>query len=266
MQAPPPPLAAIAQPPAAPTTAPAEVLRRYSDTHASQGVAVDATSLYAVSNSHIAKFDKASGAKGAEWTGDPMQFPHINACAVIDKALLCASSNYPKTPMQSAILSFDPVAMTLTHIQPLPDAPGSVTWVDRHAGRWWAGFANYDGRGGEPGRDHTATALVVYDDAWRPVGRWRFPPALLDRFAPHSTSGGGWGADGLLYVTGHDKPELYALRLPRAGDTLELVATVPVAVEGQAVAWDHGAARQLYGVSRKTGEVIAMRIPPVAKP
>ena len=260
LQAPPP---AVEAPISTPAPEPAEVLRRYAETHASQGVAVDAKSFYAVSNSHIARFDKASGAQGAAWTGDPAQFPHINACTVIEKALVCASSNYPKTPMTSAVLTFDPVAMTLKNVRPITNAPGSITWVDLRAGRWWVGFANYDGKGGEPGRDHTASALVAYDKAWRPVGRWRFPPAVLDRFAPHSTSGGGWGSDGLLYVTGHDKTELYALRLPKSGDVLELVATIPVATEGQAIAWDHGANRTLYGVTRKTGEVIAMRIPPV---
>ena len=249
----------------APVTAPAVVLRHYVEAHASQGAAVDAQFVYAVSNSKVVKLDKATGARVGEWSGDPARFPHINSCEAIGGELVCASSNYPKTPMRSSVVTLDPVTMTLKRERPLPDGPGSVTWVDRRDGLWWVGFANYDGKGGEPGRDHTATALVAYDAAWRVKRRWRFPAALLQRFAPHSTSGGGWGADGLLYVTGHDRPELYALRPSRSGDDLKWVATIPLSIEGQAVTWSHRG-RELYGVSRKSGDVVVMRVPPVAPP
>ncbi|CAN5190458.1 hypothetical protein BH09PSE2_BH09PSE2_05260 [soil metagenome] len=249
-----------------PITAPAEVIRRYPDAHATHGAAVDARFVYAVSNSKVTKLDKATGAKVGEWLGDPSRFPHINSCAVIAGDLVCASSNCPATPMRSAVVTLDPVAMTLKAERVLPGAPGSVTWIDRRGSVWWVGFANYDGKGGEPGRDHTASAVVSYDAKWRMKATWRFPEVVLERFAPHSSSGGGWGPDGRLYITGHDLPELYALRLPRKGDRLEFVATVPVAVEGQAVAWDRTAACDLYGVSRKTGEIVAMRVPPVSPP
>lgn len=237
---------------------PPAVLRRY-DAHASQGVAVDARHIYAVSNSRVVKLDKRTGREVGRWTGDPVRFPHINSCAVIARELVCASSNYPATPMASTVEVIDPATMRLKRSIPLPDAAGSITWVDRRAGRWWVGFANYDGRGGEAGHDHTATALVAYDDAWRPRASWRYPPTVLARFAPHSTSGGGWGPDGRLHVTGHDRPELYALRVPEGGGVLEHVGTSALAVEGQAVAWDWTAPGVLYGVSRRTGEVVAMR-------
>ncbi|CAN5238887.1 hypothetical protein BH11PSE2_BH11PSE2_03130 [soil metagenome] len=237
-------------------------IRRYADTHASQGVAVDARFIYAVSNSSIVKFDKASGRQVAAWKGDPERYPHINSCAVIGPELICASSNYPTTPMTSTVEVFDPRGMTHLRSITLADAPGSLTWVDRKDGRWWAAFANYDGKGGVAGRDHRATALVAYDASWRPKARWRFPEAVLDRFSPRSTSGGGWGDDGLLYVTGHDRAELYALRVPSDGGELELVDTLAIAAEGQAIAWDKSASRVLFGISRASGEVLAMRIPP----
>jgi hypothetical protein len=182
---------------------------------------------------------------------------------VLGRELVCAGSNYPQTPMQSRVEVFDPVRMRHVRTIPLADAPGSVTWVDRRGGRWWAAFANYDGRGGEPGRDHTATALLAFDDRWRAVARWRFPPSVLARFAPRSTSGGGWGRDGLLYVTGHDRPELYALQVPPGGGVLKHLATIPVGVEGQSVVWDPTSKRRLYGIRRRTGEVVAMEIPPL---
>lgn len=78
-----------------------------------------------------------------------------------------------------------------------------------------------------------------------------------------STSGGAWGDDGLLYVTGHDRPELYALRPPKAGSVLELVATIPIPFEGQAIDWDPKQKRLLWGISRKDRKAIAVTIPGV---
>jgi len=241
------------------TTAPSEEVRRYPAPEARQGVAVDARHFYAVDDSRIAKYDKASGRKVAEWAGDPGKFPHLNSCEIVAAELVCASSNYPQLPMSSSVEIFDPARMIHLRSIPLGPQPGSLTWVDRRDGAWWAVFANYDGRGGEPGRDHRHTLLVRFDDGWRRTQAWSFPPTVLDRFAPRSSSGGGWGDDGLLYVTGHDAAELYVLRL--AGAVLEHVATVPIQAEGQAVAWDVSQPRVLFGVSRARREVVAMRIP-----
>jgi hypothetical protein len=237
-----------------------EVVRRYHGVNASQGVAVDERSFYGVSNSAIDRFDKRTGARIAQWKGDPARYPHLNACVVITRELVCAGSNYPSLPMRSRVEVFDPDTLTPKRTITLDKAPGSITWIDRHDGHWWAGFANYDGRGGQPGRDHSFTALVEYDDAWRPVAQWSFPKSVLDRMAPYSTSGGGFGDDGLIYATGHDLPEIYGLRAPKGGGQLELVATLPMAVNGQAVAWDHGQDRVLYGISRATGDVVVMRV------
>lgn len=250
--------AAIALQPAAPS---AVELRRYSAPEANQGVAVDAHHVYAVDDSSIGKYDKATGRKLDAWIGDPAQYPHINSCEVTGEELVCASSNYPKIPMTSAVEIFDPRRMVHLRSVALGLQPGSLTWVDRWDGAWWAMFANYDGRGGAPGRDHTATTLVKFDDAWRRLGAWTLPPSVLERMAPKSSSGGGWGEDGLLYVTGHDRPELYVLKLPAEGSVLELVGVIAIPVDGQAIAWDRSQKRVLFGVERKTGEVVSMRVP-----
>src|SRR5206468_3105077 len=142
--------------------------------------------------SRIGKYDKATGRKVGEWIGDPERFPHLNSCEIIGEDLVCASSNYPQTPMSSSVEIFDPRRMVHLRSVALGPQPGSLTWVDRRDGAWRATFANYDGRGGEPGRDHRATVLVKFDDAWRRLGAWSFPPSVLDRFAPKSSSGGGW--------------------------------------------------------------------------
>ena len=92
---------------------------------------------------------------------------------------------------------------------------------------------------------------------------WLLPQAVLDRMKPRSMSGGAGGDDGLLYATGHDHTELYALRVPATGERLELVATLPIPFEGQAIAWDPKDKRLLWGISRKDRKAIAVRIPAV---
>ncbi|HEY8573370.1 hypothetical protein [Phenylobacterium sp.] len=242
----------------------AELVRRIPAPEARQGVAVDARYVYAVDNSVIGKYDKATGAKVAEWKGDPTRFPHLNSCAVIGRELVCASSNYPAVPMASSVEIFDPIRMVHLRSVSLGPQVGSLTWVDRKDGAWWATFANYGDRGGEPGRDTRWTTLVKFDDQWRRMEAWLFPPSVIARMTPRSSSGGAWGEDGLIYATGHDEPEVYVLRLPQGGATLEHVATIHAANEGQAIAFDRSQRRMLYGISRSKREVVVMRLPPVS--
>jgi outer membrane protein assembly factor BamB len=239
------------------------VLHTWAAPEATQGVAVDGAHVYAIGNSTIAKYDRRTGRKLAQWTGDPERFPHLNSCEVAGGELLCAASNYPHTPMESRIEVFDAERMQHLRTIDLGRQGGSLTWVTRKDGAWWAGFANYDGRGGEPGRDHRATKLVKFGPGWRAQATWSFPAAVLDRMKPYSASGGTWGRDGLLYVTGHDRPEIYVLQAPPGGGELRLVATLPAPMGGQAIAFDPGAPRVLFGVRRATREVVEMRLPPV---
>ncbi|PZQ61405.1 MAG: hypothetical protein DI570_12710 [Phenylobacterium zucineum] len=240
-----------------------EVIRRWKAPEASQGVAVDAKHFYAVSNFRIAKYDKATGAKVGEWVGEKARFPHLNSCEIIGHDLVCVNSNFPETPMTSSVEFFDPVKMVHLRTVSLGQQIGSLTWLDRKDGAWWAAFANYDNKGGEPGRGHEYTQLVKFDDQWRRMEGWSFPKSVTDRFAPMSSSGGGWGADGRLYVTGHDHPELYVLELPKGGSKLDHVATIEAAIEGQAIVFDKSQPGVLYGISRPNREVVVMRLPPV---
>ena len=253
--------AAPAGPPMGPA---AEAVRRYPAQEATQGVAVDGAHLYAVANSVIAKYDKRTGQKVGEWRGDPARYPHINSCTVIARELVCASSNYPKTPHVSSVEVFDPQTMRHKRTVALGLGTGSVTWVERKDGAWWVAFANYDGNGGEAPRDHRHTVLVRFDDQWRRTEAWAFPASVLARFTPMSSSGGGWGPDGRLYITGHDHPELYVLALPtEGGATLEHLATIPAPIEGQAIDWDDTDKGMLYGINRARREIVAMRMPPI---
>ncbi len=247
-----------------PATGPAPagiVVARFPATEARQGVAVGTDRFYAVDNSRIAAYDKKSGKTLAAWTGDPAQFPHLNSCSVVARDLVCASSNYPAVPMSSSVEIFD--ADTLRHkaSHSLGPGIGSLTWIVRHQNRWWAGFANYDGKGGMAGQDHRATTLVRFDDGFRRTSAWLFPPSVLAAFAPYSNSGGDWGRDGLLYVTGHDRREIYVLTLPKAGSTLVHLATVQVSTAGQAIAFDPARAGLLWSIDRQRREVVATQMP-----
>jgi hypothetical protein len=245
----------------------ATVVSRFPAEEARQGVAVDGRYFYPNSNNTIGKYDKRSGVRIAQWEGPRALYPHMNSCTVDRSELVCAASNYPAVPMASSVEVFD--TRTLRHIRTitLPPMPGSLTWIERHGADWYGAFANYpEGRGGEPGHDFRWTRLVRFDALFQATGGWLFPDTVLARFAPMSSSGGSWGDDGLLYVTGHDRGELYALRLPEAGTTLEHVATIALATGGQAIAWDRFQARIIWSLDRDTKMVVASRIPPVAIP
>lgn len=231
---------------------------------ARQGVVADGRHVYAISNAEIGRYDRASGRRTGRWQGDPRHFKHMNSCILLAREIVCAASNYPEVPMASSVEWFD--ARRLHHVRTRSLGPGrgSLTWLDWHEGSWWAAFANYDGRGGEAGRDHRLTTLVRYSPDFVEQGAWLFPQDVLARFAPYSSSGGAWGDDGLLYVTGHDRPELYALRLPPAGSRLEHVATIALPTPGQAIAWDRSRPRTLWSIDRKNRQVVASTIPPVA--
>ncbi|RAK60111.1 hypothetical protein DJ021_09980 [Phenylobacterium hankyongense] len=252
--------AAVAPPPADRPTARAETVRRYAS-GATQGVAVGPNDLYAVSNWRLVRYGKKTGQQRAEWTGDKARFPHINSCGLIERELVCASSNFPGTPQVSTVEVFDPQTLAHRRSIALGLGTGSITWVDRHDGAWWAMFANYDGRGGEPPRDHRHTTLVKFDDQWRRLEAWALPATVLERIAPMSVSGGGWGPDGRLYLSGHDRPELYVMRLPDGGGVLDHVDTIGMEAEGQAVDWDESQPGMLYGITRRTREILAMKVP-----
>lgn len=251
------------QSPQPPTLSAATAVKRWPAPEARQGVAVDAQHFYAVVNSRIGKYRKADGVKVGEWVGDRVAIRHLNSC-IADKAeLICANSNFPQTPMASSIEIFDTATMRHVRSIPLGVRDGSLTWVERHNGRWWAGFANYDAPRGYLGRTHRDTKITIFNDDWAEIGGYALPDSVLERLPPTSISGGSFGPDGLLYLTGHDAAELYVVRIPAQGPVMQHVATIPAPLEGQAWAWDRSAKRTIFGITRKKAEVVIMAVPPV---
>ena len=251
--------AAVAQqaPADAPSSPPSPVSLRIKAPEAHQGAASDGTHVYAIDNDRIGKYRIADGQRVAQWQGERRLYPHMNSCTVVGTELVCAASNYPAVPQTSAVEIFD--TKTLKHVRSvsLGFGRGSLTVMDRHDGKWWAVFANYEGKGGEPGRDYRYTLLVRMDDQFRQEAAWVFPAEVLARFAPKSCSGMSWSKDGRLYVTGHDRPEIYELALPEAGSTLELRRTIGFASPGQAIDWDPVKPGLLWSIDRARNDMIS---------
>ncbi len=224
-------------------------------------MAVDAEHFYAIDDRRIGKYSKLTGERVATWIAPAgAAIVHLNSGIVLDGRLHCAHSNFPGLPMRSSIETFD--AATLAHLgsQPLGLLPGSATWVDRRDGVFFVGLANYAGRGGAPGRGPESTTVARFDAGWRPIGGHGFPEAVVERFGTRSNSGGAFGPDGLLYATGHDAGEVYALRVPAAGIALELVEILPADATGQGIAWDPAEPGVLWTIRRDSREVVASRL------
>jgi hypothetical protein len=224
-------------------------------------VAVDAEHFYAIDARRIGKYSKRTGERVAGWLGPAGgAIVHLNSGIVIEGRLHCAHSNYPELPMRSSIESFD--AGTLAHVgtRDLGLLEGSATWLDRRGGSFFVGLANYSGRGGAPGRGPESTLVARFDAGWRRTGGLGFPQAIVRRFGTRSNSGGAFGPDGLLYATGHDAAEVYALRVPEAGGALELVAVLAAEATGQGIAWDPAETGVLWTLRRAAREVVASRL------
>jgi hypothetical protein len=254
---------------AGPPVGSSELIQRFQIKEARQGVGVDADAFYAVDNTVIAKYDKKTGTVIAKWEGDgDGSATHLDSAAVVDGKLYAAHSNYPAWPMTSSIEVWD--AATMKHIEShsLGIERGSLTWLDRDAnGIWWGAFANYNrvfDKSPIAYGNKYDTQLVRFDADWRVAEAWVYPDALVEKFDDMSNSGGAWGPDGKLYITGHDNPELYVMALPKIGSELKWVGTIPAEIAGQGFAFDHSQPGVVYGIIRKKegSEVTVSRITP----
>ena len=231
-------------------------IREFVVREANQGVGVDERYFYAVDNQAIGKYDKRTGTLVKRWQGEkdgPIR--HLDGALLMAGKLYAAHSNYPEWPMTSSLEIWD--AATLEHVgsHSFGINWGSLTWVDFYDGHWWMTFANYDqllGPGRTPYGHKAATQMIEFTTDFTVVESWVLPKSLLDRFADMSNSGGSWGPDGFLYLTGHDPAELYRVRLPKAGSVLELVDIIPMNVRGQGIAWDRSEPGVIYGIIRAT--------------
>jgi hypothetical protein len=228
-----------------------------------QGVAVDRDFFYAINNSTITKHRKSDGSMVEIWDGRQEGIiKHLNSGVVIKNKLYCANSNFPETPMASSIEIFD--TRTMQHIgnHSFGIFAGSATWVDYKDGYWWVAFANYNGKHSFEGRDNRWTSLVKFNKDWTEVESWVFPKEVLDSFAPNSNSGGNWSRNGNLLISGHDKKEIYVMKVPEVGYTLQLLQILPAINPGQAIAIDRSEKKReiFYAVNREEHAVLVEEI------
>jgi hypothetical protein len=236
-------------------------LSQFHAPEAKQGVAVNADYIFVINNREISKYDKQTFKKVLFWKGEENgPVIHLNSGVVVDTQLFCAHSNYSQVPMTSSIEIWDTRTLTHTGSHSFGIYRGSCTWVDRFQDSWWIVFANYDKLKPQTAKGTEYSTLVRFDDNWREIGSWTFPPQLIELFRPMSNSGGSWGPDNFLYCGGHDRKELYVLRLPFAGSVLELIEIVPCPFPGQGFAWDRFAVEEIYGINRTDRLVLRIKM------
>ena len=258
---------------------------RFDVSNANQGIGVDEKFFYAINNTVITKHDKTTGEEVDRWDPENNPLFHLDSAMVKDGKLYCAHSNYPQWPMTSSIEVWDTATMEHIGSHSFGIRWGSCTWLDYYQGHWWATFANYnklknrpdpadpDGFDVAPGDEENRvsieapygykrnTTMVKFTEDWQAVEAWILPDEILqtEKTGNMSNSGGSWGPDGYLYLTGHDLSEVFRVKLPDAGSILTLVETIPLqhgeedSIRGQGIAWDRsGEGLTLYGIIRAT--------------
>lgn len=241
---------------AEPVTMTSSVVDSFEIPEINQAIGVDAEHFYAIDNTSIAKYAKASKQLVLKRDYQEIGAIHFDSAAVIDGKIYVAHSNYPVWPMTSSLEIFD--AKTLDHLEShsFGIQIGSFTWVDQAAdGSWWGGFANYnrvfDKSPIAYGNKYN-TQVVRFTPDWQVDAAYVIPDEVVEKFDDMSNSGGSWGPDGNLYLSGHDPAEAYVMQLPEIGSTLSWIGTVPLAIAGQGIAWDRSQPDVLYGFVRKT--------------
>ncbi len=239
-------------------------IAEFNAPEANQGIGVDGKYFYAIDNQKIGKYDKNTGELVAKWEG-PKDGPiiHLDSAALIDGKIYCAHSNWNEWPMTSSIEVWD--ADTMEHVanHSFGIHWGSATWIDLHDGFWWVAFANYDKPYGPEGTLYghkVCTTVVKFSENWQWLEAWTLPKAILERLEDMSNSGGSWGPDGFLYLSGHDPAEVYKCKLPGMGSVIELVEIIPLNIRGQGIAWDRSDPGVIYGIIRATKDEKAQGI------
>lgn len=240
----------------APPTMASETLAVHPIPEANQGVGVDAEHFYAIDNRTIAKYDKETLELVGRFDSPPGgPIEHFDSAVVHEGRIYLSHSNYPEWPMTSSLEVFDAETLEPVGTHSFGIDRGSFTWLDRRPsdGTWWGTFANYNrvfDRSPLAYGNKYNTQVVRFDEDWRVAEAWVIPDAVVEKFDDMSNSGGSWGPDDRLYLTGHDPAEAYVMELPRHGSTLDWVATVPLENTGQGIAWDRSQPDVLYAIIR----------------
>ncbi|CAN5218355.1 hypothetical protein BH09BAC1_BH09BAC1_03920 [soil metagenome] len=232
-------------------------VKTYAAPEAKQAVAVDDTHFYAIDDALVAKYD-FTGKQIAVWVASPeSHIKHLNSGFIKDGKLYMAHSNYPDIPRTSTIEMLDTKTMKHEATHQFGTYDGAANVVLWHEDAWWVLFGHYSGTVAEPDRTAADTRLERLDKDWKRLDSFTFPEEVIRKFQPKSISGAAFGPDGYLYCTGHDASEVYRLSLPKSGTVLTYDRTLPLACEGQGIAW-YG--KYLYSIKRTTRQVVVSSI------
>ncbi len=212
--------------------------------YATQAAAADATRVFAVSNTKVATYDRASGKRLALSEGAA---EHLNSAFLHDRKVYCAHSNYPKLPETSEIRVYDPATNKLTIFYEFKNPPGSLVWNIHDGKNWWCCFAHY-------GADNAKTVLIRFADGFKEEQRWTFPAKVVNDWDKMSASGGIFDGDTLLVAHHHFKV-LYRLKVPKEGAELQFVEALASPFPGQGIARDPKTGG-LVGIDRPEKKVI----------
>jgi hypothetical protein len=249
----------------------AQILERFPSADAYQAIAVDTDYFYTVNNRQISRHLKGNGELVEQWDeASKLESPliHLDSGVIIDGELIGVHSNYPRWPMRSSIEFFDSATLQHKRRRDFGVFLGSMTWLDRYDDAWWGAFGNYDivqvGMT-EPYGETRNTVVVKFDEQFNVAQQWRLPDEIIERITPMSNSGGSWGADDLLYLTGHDHPEIYVMKAPVDSEVLSWIATVQVpGLNGQGIAWDRSSeSNELWAILRASRQALKIRMPKI---
>ena len=237
-------------------------IKIFKTPEARQGVAVDANYFYSVNSTGIGKYSKETGSLVLSWKDTTGIIVHLDGGVVIKDKLYCAHSNYPGIPMTSSIEIFSTKDLKHTGSHSFGIKYGSCTWADFYDNSWWICFAHYDQFKKDINKGTEWTVVVRFDVDWNEKESWTFPQNVISEIKPMSVSGGSWGADGKLYITGHDSAKVYILKLPQSGSVLEYLHSAKIDSHGQGIAWDRSKKNMLYGIIRKENSVVVSELVP----
>lgn len=202
-----------------------------------QGVAVSNKYIFVIETKKISKYDK----KSLKLLQDiDLSFDHANGGKVIDTKLYIFNNPANKNTLEI----FD---LDLKHKKSLNiKLDGSITWIDYFENNWWGMNAHYLHNGHK-------TRLILFDNNFNIKKQWKLPDKIIKRIYPYSISGGQYNKlNKLLYITGHDKKEIYVIKV---NNILELVGIIYVPFTGQGISWYDN---KLYGINRKNKTVIEL--------
>ncbi len=221
-----------------------EKSRAFPAQEAKQAAAAAGDVVYVIANAQVAIYDRESGER---LKLARVAAKHLNSGFFWKGRLYCAHSNYPATPEKSEIKVIDPETTRLETFKDFGEYGGSLTWAVYDEGHWWCNFARY-------GAINHETFLVKFDPDWQELGRWTYPPEVIDRLNGMSLSGGIW-REGVLLATNHDDPILFRMRLPEEGSVLELLGIDSAPFTGQGFAIDPMTGG-LVGINRSRREIV----------